>query len=83
MNPRLDSYKAELNYAKDVTIEFTIGLSVTDVTKTKGGIGVVAGLFANGSQGESNASTGSSTYVKFSVPIILPSPAAHAPQARG
>lgn len=57
-----------------VSIEFTIGLTVTDGTKTKGGIGVVAGIFALGSQGESTGTTGSTTHIKFTIPAILPNP---------
>jgi hypothetical protein len=64
----------ETRYAKSVDIEFTVGLSVTDATQTKGGIGVVAGIFAVGSQGASNSSTGSTTHIKFKVSVILPSP---------
>jgi hypothetical protein len=59
---------------EQVDIEFTIGLTVTDAAKTKGGIGVVAGIFALGSQGESNTARGSMTHVKFTVPVILPNP---------
>lgn len=58
----------------EVKIEFTIGLTVTDDTKTKGGIGVVAGIFALGSQGESGGSSESTTHIKFTVPAILPNP---------
>lgn len=63
-----------------VNIEFTVGLSVTDGTQSKGGIGVVAGVFALGSQGASNASTASTTHIKFSVPVILPSPTSRFPK---
>jgi hypothetical protein len=63
-----------------VNIEFTVGLSITDGTQTKGGIGVVAGLFALGSQGTSNASMASTTHIKFSVPVILPSPVTRFPK---
>jgi hypothetical protein len=59
---------------EEVNIEFTIGLSITDDTKTKGGIGVVAGIFAFGSQGESGGSHESTTHIKFTVPAILPNP---------
>ncbi len=58
----------------EVSIEFTIGLTVSDGTKTKGGIGVVAGIFALGSQGESTGTTGSTTHIKFTIPAILPNP---------
>ena len=70
----------EMTNGNEVSVEFTIGLSVTDERKAKAGIGVVAGLFAIESQGESNASRGSATHVKFTVPAILPSPIARKPE---
>jgi hypothetical protein len=62
----------------EVNIEFTIGLTVSDGTKTKAGIGVVAGIFALGSHGESTGTTGSTTHIKFTVPAILPNPVTRA-----
>ena len=53
-------------------VEFDVALSVKEGTGTKGGIGVVAGVFALGSQGQSNAENSSLTRVKFRVPLSLP-----------
>lgn len=55
-------------------IEFTVALSVNEGTATKGGIGVVAGMFALGTQGQSSNNQASTTHVKFSVPMALPLP---------
>jgi hypothetical protein len=57
-----------------VNVEFTVALSVTEGTGTKGGIGVVAGVFALGSQGESRETNASTTHVRFTVPVALPVP---------
>jgi hypothetical protein len=53
-------------------VDFDVALTVTEGTDSKGGIGVVAGVFALGSQGSSKASEQSVSRVKFSVPIELP-----------
>lgn len=75
VNPRERNPRGEDGVSgKCIDIEFTVGLSVTDAAKAKGGIGVVAGIFAIGTHGESNATTGATTHIKFSVPMILPSP---------
>jgi len=75
VNPKeLTPMGSETRFSKGTDIEFTVGLSVTDGTQTKGGIGVVAGIFALGSQGQSTAGTSSTTHIKFTVPVILPSP---------
>lgn len=58
--------------AAPVNVEFTVGLSVTEGTGSKGGIGVIAGVFALGSRGESNAAKASTTHISFSVPLTLP-----------
>ena len=55
-----------------VAVEFTVALSVGEGTETKGGIGVVAGIFALGSQGASKEATASTTHVRFRVPVALP-----------
>lgn len=54
------------------SIEFNVALSVSEGTGTKGGIAVVAGIFALGSQGESKESKASTTHVRFMVPIAFP-----------
>ncbi len=53
-------------------IEFDIAVTVDEGKQTKGGIGVVAGVFALGSQGQSSAATQSVSRIKFSVPISFP-----------
>jgi hypothetical protein len=53
-------------------VDFDMAVNATEGTETKGGIGVVAGILSLGSAGKSDASTGSATRIKFSVPIRLP-----------
>lgn len=53
-------------------VHFDVALQVKEGSGTKGGIGVVAGVFALGSQGQSTAESGSVSHVKFCVPITLP-----------
>lgn len=53
-------------------VQFDVALEVKEGTGTKGGIGVMAGLFALGTQGQSNAENSSLNRVKFSVPLSLP-----------
>lgn len=74
VNPRGFMMGIESDEGENVSIEFTVGLSISDATQTKGGIGVVAGIFAIGSQGQSNDATLSTTHIKFNVPMVLPSP---------
>jgi hypothetical protein len=50
INPKRSSLPLS---ATVVAVEFTVALSVIEGTGTKGGVGVVAGIFALGSQGES------------------------------
>ena len=54
------------------TVEFDIAVTATEGTGSKGGIGVVAGIFALGSQGQSSAETSAVSRIKFSVPVTLP-----------
>lgn len=54
------------------TVEFDVAVTATSATGTKGGIGVVAGIFALGSQGQSSAENVALSRLKFSVPITLP-----------
>ncbi|HUN25391.1 MAG TPA: hypothetical protein VMU67_03715 [Steroidobacteraceae bacterium] len=53
-------------------VEFTVALSVNEGTATKGGIGVVTGFLAAGSQGQSSEARASTTHITFKVPIVLP-----------
>lgn len=54
------------------TVEFDVAVTATEGTGTKGGIGVVAGVFALGSQGQSSEEISAISRIKFSVPITLP-----------
>src|SRR5947209_8347157 len=61
-------------YARDVahSIDFDVAVTTTEGKQTKGGIGVVAGIFALGSQGQSNANGESVSRIKFTIPVVLP-----------
>ncbi|WP_157273679.1 hypothetical protein [Thiobacillus denitrificans] len=52
-------------------VQFDVALEVKEDTGTKGGIGVVAGVFALGSQGQSNTENSSLSRVKFCIPLSL------------
>lgn len=60
------------NLQQSVDVEFTVALSVTEGSVTKGGIGVLAGIFAVGSQGQSSDAKASITHVKFTIQMTLP-----------
>ena len=53
-------------------VQFDVALTATEGTRTKGGIGVVVGVVALGSTGQSQAENSSVSRVKFSVPLVLP-----------
>lgn len=53
-------------------VEFDVAVTATEGTGTKGGIGVVAGMLALGSQGQSSAEQSNASRIKFSVSICLP-----------
>ena len=54
------------------SVTFDVAIAASEGTGTKGGIGVVVGAIALGSQGQSNASNSSTSRVQFSVPVALP-----------
>lgn len=54
------------------SVEFDVAVTASDGTETKGGIGVVAGIFALGSQGKSHENNQSISRLKFIVPVSLP-----------
>lgn len=54
-------------------IEFDVAVTSTEGTGSKGGIGVVAGVFALGTQGQSSESMQAVSRLKFTIPILLPS----------
>ena len=53
-------------------IHFDVALEAKEGTGTKGGIGVVTGIFSLGSAGQSSAESSTVSRVKFGVPIVLP-----------
>ena len=53
-------------------VQFDVALTATEGTETKGGIGVVAGIFNLGSAGLSQAASSTISRVKFVVPLVLP-----------
>lgn len=52
-------------------VEFNVAITKLEGSKTSGGIGVMLGAFALGSQGKSSAETGSVSRIRFVVPIAL------------
>ncbi|MBU1138835.1 MAG: hypothetical protein KKA76_07655 [Proteobacteria bacterium] len=54
------------------TLEFDVAVTANEGTETKGGIGVVAGVFALGSQGKSESNNQSISRLKFRVPVSFP-----------
>lgn len=73
-----DSYNslgwAESDQAAPVfLVDFDVAVTATDGTNTKGGIGVVAGVLALGSQGASENRNTAVTRIQFKVPLMLPS----------
>ena len=53
-------------------IDFDVAVTTSEGTGTKGGIGIVVGPIALGSQGKSDASKSSESRIKFTIPIQLP-----------
>lgn len=55
-----------------ILVDFDISIMAQEGTGTKGGIGVVAGIFALGSQDQSNENLQTSNKIKFKIPVALP-----------
>lgn len=55
-----------------VLVDFDIAIAAEQGTGTKGGVGVVAGIFTLGAQGQSNENQQTSNKIKFNVPVMLP-----------
>jgi len=53
-------------------IKFDIAVTAEQATGTKGGIGVVAGVIALGSQGRTDKLDSSVSRIQFEVPVIMP-----------
>jgi hypothetical protein len=59
-------------------VDFDVAVTAVEGTHTKGGIGVVAGVFALGSQGQSENKNTAISRIQFKVPVKL---ATHEKQA--
>jgi hypothetical protein len=55
-----------------VFVDFDISVEAQEGTGTKGGVGVVTGMFNLGSSGESKENKQLSNRIKFSIPVALP-----------
>lgn len=53
-------------------VEFDVAVSVSEGTGTRGGIGIIVGAIGLGSQGRSDSSSGTSSRIKFNIPLLLP-----------
>lgn len=53
-------------------VKFDVGITATEGSGTKGGIGVVTGVVALGSQGRSDKAVEGVDRIQFTVPILLP-----------
>ena len=53
-------------------VDFDVAVTAEEGKHTKGGIGVVAGVFALGSQAKSDAVNSSISRIRFRVPLLLP-----------
>jgi hypothetical protein len=53
-------------------VAFDIAVTANEATATSGGIGVVAGVFALGSKGQSSDALANISRIQFYVPIVLP-----------
>jgi hypothetical protein len=77
INPIVDGLSGrsydELTKTNVQDVEFDVALTVTEGKEMKGGIAVLAGALAIGSQGKTDKSNVALTRLRFSVPIALPS----------
>ncbi len=55
-----------------ILVDFDVSVEAKEESGTKGGIGVVSGIFNLGSSGESKENRQSSNNIKFSIPVALP-----------
>jgi hypothetical protein len=71
INPMLGSGTGA-TYTPIQNVEFDVAVTATSATGTKGGIGIMVGPVALGSQGKSDRSNQLASRIKFVVPITLP-----------
>ncbi len=67
---RLDVDKEHKNFVD--FIEFDVVACAKDGKATKGGLGIIVGAFALGTQGQSANSSGKESRIKFRIPMLLP-----------
>ena len=81
INPELSTQQGELEERGSLVsiqgqlvqnVDFDVAVTATTGKGSKGGIGVVAGVFALGSQAQSSTENIAVSRLKFSVPICLP-----------
>jgi hypothetical protein len=53
-------------------IQFDVAITASEGTGTKGGIGIMMGAIALGSQGQSKQATEAVSRLRFEVPLLLP-----------
>jgi len=53
-------------------VDFDVAVTAIEGTETKGGIGIVAGVLALGSQGKSGQENIAYNRIRFSIPMVLP-----------
>jgi hypothetical protein len=53
-------------------VEFDVAVTASDSSETKGGVGVLAGIFTLGSAGQSASGSSSVTRIRFAVPVVFP-----------
>lgn len=63
------------------SISFDVAVSVANGTETKGGIGLVVGPVALGSNGKTDATNSSQSRIQFRVPMALPTSGKPKPRA--
>lgn len=53
-------------------VEFDVAVTASEISGTKGTIGVLLGAFGFGMKGQSESGSGQNSRIKFSVPVSLP-----------
>lgn len=64
--------KPQYTWQYATPVKFDVAVTAEEATGTKGGVGVVAGIFALGSQGKTDNKDSSISRLQFEIPIILP-----------
>lgn len=74
--PQRDSqYVIGFNHKEAVIlVDFDVSINTVDVTNSKAGLGLFVAAFGGGAQAGSESSNNQLSRLRFSVPVILPSP---------